>query len=88
MILAVVLANAIIGFIQEGKGEAAMAAIRGMLAPKAAVLRDGVRSTIDGFGLVPGDIVLLEPGDKVPADLRVLDAKGLFAQEGAMTESW
>jgi calcium-translocating P-type ATPase len=85
VILAVVLANAIIGFIQEGKGEAAMAAIRGMLAPKAAVLRDGVRSTIDGFGLVPGDIVLLEPGDKVPADLRVLDAKGLFAQEAILT---
>ncbi len=85
VILAVVLANAIIGFVQEGKGEAAMAAIRGMLAPRAAVLRDGVRHTIDGINLVPGDIVLLEPGDKVPADLRVLDAKGLAAQEAILT---
>lgn len=85
VILAVVLANAIIGFVQEGKGEAAMAAIRGMLAPRAAVLRDGVRGTIDGVDLVPGDIVLLEPGDKVPADLRVLEARGLAAQEAILT---
>lgn len=76
VILAVVLANAIIGFIQEGKAEAAMAAIRGMLAPKAAVLRDGRRVSVDGADLVPGDIVLLEAGDKVPADLRVIEARG------------
>ncbi|MFN9147183.1 MAG: cation-transporting P-type ATPase [Hyphomonadaceae bacterium] len=85
VILAVVLANAIIGFIQEGKAEAAMAAIRGMLAPKAAVLRDGHRLSIDGADLVPGDIVLLEAGDKVPADLRVIEARGLFAQEAILT---
>lgn len=85
VILAVVLANAIIGFIQEGKAEAAMAAIRGMLAPKAAVLRDGARLTADGAALVPGDIVLLEAGDKVPADLRVLEARGLAAQEAILT---
>ena len=85
VILAVVLANAVIGFIQEGKAEAAMAAIRGMLAPKAAVLRDGARVTIDGADLVPGDIVLLEAGDKVPADLRVIEARGLAAQEAILT---
>ncbi len=85
VILAVVLANAIIGFIQEGKAEAAMAAIRGMLAPKAAVLRGGNRVTLDGADLVPGDIVLLEAGDKVPADLRVLEARGLAAQEAILT---
>ena len=85
VILAVVLANAVIGFIQEGKAETAMAAIRGMLAPKAAVLRDGHRMTTDGVGLVPGDIVLLEAGDKVPADLRVLEARGLTAQEAILT---
>ncbi len=85
VILAVVLANAIIGFIQEGKAEAAMAAIRGMLAPRAAVLRDGARITVDGADLVPGDIVLLEAGDKVPADLRVLEARGLAAQEAILT---
>ncbi len=85
VILAVVLANAVIGFLQEGKAEAAMAAIRRMLAPRAAVLRDGRRVTVDGADLVSGDIVLLEAGDKVPADLRVLEARGLAAQEAILT---
>ncbi|MDP2737178.1 MAG: cation-transporting P-type ATPase [Pseudorhodobacter sp.] len=85
VILAVVLANAVIGFIQEGKAEAAMAAIRNMLAPRAAVLRDGQRQTVEGAAIVPGDIVLLEAGDKVPADLRVLEARGLAAQEAILT---
>ncbi len=85
VILAVVLANAAIGFIQEGRAETAMAAIRGMLAPKAAVLRDGARITVDGADLVPGDIVLLEAGDKVPADLRIVEARGLAAQEAILT---
>jgi calcium-translocating P-type ATPase len=85
VILAVVLANAAIGFIQEGKAEAAMAAIRQMLAPHAAVLRDGQRVSVDGADLVPGDVVLLEAGDKVPADLRVIEARGLAAQEAILT---
>jgi calcium-translocating P-type ATPase len=85
VILAVVLANAIIGFIQEGKAEAAMAAISNMLAPKAAVLRDGHRVSVDGADLVPGDIVVLEAGDKVPADLRVIEARSLAAQEAILT---
>lgn len=77
VILAVVVVNAIIGFIQEGKAEQAMDAIRHMLAPQANVIRSGERVTIDGEQLVPGDIVLLEAGDKVPADLRLLTAHGL-----------
>ncbi|SSC70023.1 unnamed protein product [Ciceribacter sp. T2.26MG-112.2] len=85
VILAVVLANALIGFLQEGKAEAAMAAIRNMLAPHAAVLRDGERLTVDGADLVAGDIVLLEAGDKVPADLRLVVARGLSAQEAILT---
>lgn len=85
VILAVVIANAVIGYLQEGKAEAAMQAIRGMLAPHAAVLRDGQRISIDGARLVPGDIVLLEAGDKVPADLRILEARGLAAQEAILT---
>ncbi|MCZ8098677.1 MAG: HAD-IC family P-type ATPase [Burkholderiales bacterium] len=85
VILAVVLANAVIGFLQEGKAEAAMAAIRGMLAPRAAVLRDGARVTVDATGLVPGDVVLLEAGDKVPADLRIIEARGPAAQEAILT---
>jgi magnesium-transporting ATPase (P-type) len=85
VILAVVIANAVIGFIQEGKAEKAMAAIRHMLAPSASVLRDGLRRSIDGEQLVPGDIVLLEAGDKVPADLRLLTAHGLSVQESILT---
>lgn len=85
VILAVVIANALIGFLQEGKAEAAMAAIRSMLAPQATVLRDGRRITVDGVDLVPGDVVLLEAGDKVPADLRLIEARGLAAQEAILT---
>ena len=85
VILAVVVVNAIIGFIQEGKAEQAMDAIRHMLAPQANVIRGGERVTIDGEQLVPGDIVLLEAGDKVPADLRLLTAHGLSVQEAVLT---
>jgi len=85
VILAVVLANAIIGFIQEGKAEKAMDAIRQMLAPHASVLRSGERHSIAGDQLVPGDIVLLEAGNKVPADLRLLKTHGLQIQEAILT---
>ena len=85
VILAVVLANAIIGFFQEGKAERAMEALRGLLAPRAAVLRDGRRISLDASQLVPGDIVLLEAGDRVPADLRLLQARGLQVQEALLT---
>ena len=85
VILAVVMANAIIGFIQEGRAEGAMAAIRQMLAPRSAVLRGGVRTTIDASELVPGDIVLLEPGDRIPADLRLIEARGMKVEEAILT---
>jgi magnesium-transporting ATPase (P-type) len=85
VILAVVVANALIGFIQEGKAESAMDAIRGMLAPHASVLRDGSRRSLAGEELVPGDVVMLEAGDKVPADLRLLTTHGLYMQEAMLT---
>ena len=85
VILAVVLVNAVIGFIQEGRAEQAMAAIREMLAPRSAVLRDGQRTSVDAADLVPGDIVLVEPGDRVPADLRIIEARGLSAEEAILT---
>lgn len=85
MILAVVIANALIGFVQEGKAEKAMDAIRHMLAPNANVIRGGERISIEGEHLVPGDIVLLEAGDKVPADLRLLTAHGMSVQEAILT---
>jgi magnesium-transporting ATPase (P-type) len=85
VILAVVIGNAVIGFIQEGRAEQAMAAIRGMLAPYAAVLRDGRRMSVDAADLVVGDIVLVEAGDKAPADLRLIEANGLRAEEAILT---
>ncbi len=85
VILAVVIANATIGFIQEGRAEHAMDAIRQMLAPQTSVLRDGKRLSIDSADVVPGDIVLLEAGEKVPADLRLLDVNGLRIEEAILT---
>jgi len=85
VILAVVLVNAIIGFVQEGRAEQAMAAIRGMLAPRSAVLRDGRRQGVDAAELVPGDIVLIEAGDRVPADLRLIESRGLKVEEAILT---
>lgn len=85
VILAVVLVNAVMGFIQEGRAENAMAAIRQMLAPHASVLRDGKRISIDAVDLVPGDIVLLEPGDRIAADLRLMHLNGLHVQEAILT---
>ena len=85
VILAVVVVNAVIGFVQEGRAETAMEAIRTMLAPHASVLRDGRRIDVDAADLVPGDLVLLEPGDKVPADLRLIEVRGLQVQEAILT---
>lgn len=85
VILAVVIANGIIGFIQEGRAEQAMDAIRKMLAPRTSVLRNGRRVSVDGGEVVPGDIVLLEAGEKVPADLRLLEANGLRIEEAILT---
>jgi calcium-translocating P-type ATPase len=85
VIVAVVLIQTVIGFLQEGKAEQALAAIRHMLAPKATVWRDGHRTTVAGENLVPGDIVLLEAGDRVPADLRLLDCRSLAVDEAVLT---
>jgi magnesium-transporting ATPase (P-type) len=82
---AVVFANALVGFIQEGKAEKEMDAIRGMLAPHANVIRGGARIGVDGEQLVRGDVVLLAAGDKVPADLRLIGAHGLTMQEAILT---
>ncbi|WP_457789285.1 cation-transporting P-type ATPase [Pseudomonas sp. PL-6] len=85
VILAAVLINVVIGFIQEGKAENALDAIRNLLSPHALVLRGGERLEIDAEQLVPGDIVLLASGDKVPADLRLLSVKNLLVEEAALT---
>jgi len=85
VILAVVIVNAVVGFLQEGKAEDALAAIRNMIAPKASVLRDGVRVTVPIAELVPGDVVLIEAGDRVPAELRLLRARSLRIDEAILT---
>ena len=85
VILAVVVLNAIIGFIQEGKAEKALDAIRRMLSQQAAVRRDGRTVMIPADQLVPGDVVILQSGDKVPADLRLFAVKALRADEALLT---
>ncbi len=85
VILAVVLVNAIVGFIQEGRAENAMSAVRSMLAPRATVLRNGRRISVPSEVLVCGDIVMIEAGDRVPADLRLVSARALRVQEAILT---
>lgn len=85
VLLAAVVINAVIGFIQEGKAESALDAIRGMLSPHAMVLRDGRPQEIDAANLVPGDVVQLVSGDRVPADLRLIQVKELRVEEAALT---
>jgi magnesium-transporting ATPase (P-type) len=85
VIFGVVLIIALIGFIQEGRAERALEAVRGMLAPKAHVVRGGKVREIRAEALVPGDLVVLEAGDGVPADARVIQAKNLQVQEAALT---
>jgi magnesium-transporting ATPase (P-type) len=85
IIFGVVILNGLLGFIQEGKAEKALESIRNMLSAEARTLRNGETRMIPAEELVPGDIVLLESGDKVPADLRLVDAKNLRTEEAALT---
>lgn len=85
VIAAVVVLNAIIGFVQEGKAEKALDAIRHLLAPRALALRDGHATDLDASQLVPGDVVLLASGDSLPADVRLLHARNLQVDESALT---
>ncbi len=84
-IMAIVILNGILGFVQEWKAEKAMAALQQMLSPQCKVLRDGQEQTIAAADLVPGDLVLLEIGDRVPADLRIIEAINLKVDESALT---
>jgi magnesium-transporting ATPase (P-type) len=85
VIVFVVVVNAAIGFVQEGRAEQALDAIRQMIAPKAPVLRGGQRVSVPAEAIVAGDVVLLEPGDRVPADLRLLRARSLLIDEAILT---
>lgn len=85
VIFGVVIVNALIGFIQEGRAENALAALARSVASDVTVLRDGQRRRIDAVALVPGDVVWLAAGDKVPADLRLFDARALQVTEASLT---
>lgn len=85
VITAVVLINALVGFFQEGKAADALAGIREMLSPASEVRRDDSWRKVDAEELVPGDIVRLRAGDKVPADLRLLEGSSLQVEESALT---
>jgi magnesium-transporting ATPase (P-type) len=85
IIFAVVILNALLGFIQEGRAEKALDSIRNMLSAEARTVRGGEARMISAEQLVPGDVVLLESGDKIPADLRLVDAKNLRTEEAALT---
>ncbi|MGR9088928.1 MAG: HAD-IC family P-type ATPase, partial [Gammaproteobacteria bacterium] len=85
VIVGVVVINALIGFIQEGKAESALDAIRNMLTHQAMVRRDGRSVPIPAEDLVPGDIVSIESGDKVPADMRLIRVKNLSVDESMLT---
>ena len=85
VIIFVVVVNATIGFIQEGRAEKSLEAIRGMLTRETSVWRDGRRLTIPVESLVAGDVVLIEAGDRIPADLRLLRATNLRIEEAVLT---
>jgi Ca2+-transporting ATPase len=84
-IIAILLGNAALGFAQESRAEQAVAALRAMAAPSARVLRDGTQQTVAAGEVVPGDVLLLEEGDTIPADGRVLQSISLRTAEAALT---
>jgi P-type Ca2+ transporter type 2C len=84
-IFAVVLLNAVMGYVQQSRAEQAVAALRQMSAANAHVVRDGERQTVPATGVVPGDIILLEEGDTIPADARLIESTALQTAEAALT---
>jgi Ca2+-transporting ATPase len=85
VIFGVVVINAGIGYVQESKAVKALEALAGSMTTQALVVRDGRRHTVDAEQLVPGDLVVLQTGDKVPADVRLLSERDLHADESALT---
>lgn len=85
IILAVILVNATVGMIQEGKAQRALAALKQLTSPKALILKDNKPVEIPAADLIPGDIVLLDAGRQVPADLTIIEAVGLKIEESALT---
>ncbi len=84
-IMAIVVLNAALGIVQEQRAEQALAALKKLAAPDAQVIRDGARTSVPSYNLVPGDIVFLEAGNFIPADLRLLEAVNLRVEEASLT---
>ncbi|MGQ0546893.1 MAG: cation-translocating P-type ATPase, partial [Betaproteobacteria bacterium] len=84
-IMCIVVLNAVVGVIQESKAEQALAALKKMAAPSAQAIRDGHQVTVPGRELVPGDVVLLEAGNYIPADMRLLSSVNLKIEEASLT---
>jgi len=84
-ILAIVVMNALLGFVQEFRAERALAALRRLAAPQATVVREGRAIHVDAAELVPGDVILVGPGDRVPADARLVECHGVEADESVLT---
>jgi P-type Ca2+ transporter type 2C len=84
-IMAIVVLNSVLGIVQERRAEEALAALKKLAAPDAQVIRDGHRTTVPSYELVPGDIVFLEAGNFIPADIRLLEAVNLRVEEASLT---
>ncbi|WP_079910341.1 calcium-translocating P-type ATPase, SERCA-type [Paenibacillus sp. 32352] len=84
-IIAIIIMNGILGFIQEFRAERSLRALKELSAPNAKVVRGGLIEHIPAKHLVPGDVVVMESGDRIPADLRFIDANGLYVEESALT---
>ena len=85
VILSVVILNAVLGFVQEGKAEGALDALRNMMVPECQVIRDGKQQLMPARDLVPGDIVVMDSGDKIPADVRFYETCNLHVDESSLT---
>jgi len=85
VILAIVIINSLLGYIQEARAEDALARLRELSAPEAVVVRSGAEHRISSADLVPGDLIILEAGDRVPADARVIEEAHFEAEESSMT---
>ncbi len=84
-ILAIVIMNAVLGFVQEFRAERSVETLRELTAPRARAVRDGQVQVIEAAGLVPGDVIMLETGDRLPADVRLVETWALAADESALT---
>ncbi|MDQ1471625.1 MAG: P-type Ca2+ transporter type [Bryobacterales bacterium] len=84
-IFAIVLLNAVMGYVQSSRAEQAIASLRAMTPPEATIVRDGRRQKIPAAELVPGDIVLVEEGDTIAADARVIESTALKTAEASLT---